>query len=147
LKFIIKGDPHPQGRPRGMRMGKAIRIYEATKDRKWKQDAAKQIIAQLPIDESRPLFRSGVPVRVMVQFCFTCPKSDHRKREPKGTRWHAKKPDIDNLIKSVLDAANGILWADDGQVVWLSASKYILAQDDEEPHTSLTVDPLSELET
>ena len=28
-------------------------------------------------------------------------------------------PDVDNLAKAVLDACNGLLWADDGQVVEL----------------------------
>ena len=33
------------------------------------------------------------------------------------------KPDIDNVIKAVLDGLNGVAYADDSQVVALSASK------------------------
>lgn len=43
-----------------------------------------------------------------------------------------RKSDIDNLIKSVLDALNGIVYKDDRQVVWLEAS---LFQDAEESTT------------
>jgi Holliday junction resolvase RusA-like endonuclease len=33
------------------------------------------------------------------------------------------RPDLDNYVKAVLDAANGILWKDDGQIVELNAYK------------------------
>ena len=38
---------------------------------------------------------------------------------PKDTR-----PDVDNGIKSLLDALNGLAWEDDGQVVKITAEKY-----------------------
>ena len=36
----------------------------------------------------------------------------------------AKKPDIDNVIKSILDALNGVAYHDDTQVVAVFAEKY-----------------------
>jgi len=51
-------------------------------------------------------------------------------RPPKGDRsvWgqkHTKKSgDIDNFIKAVLDAGNGVLWDDDCRVYHVEASKY-----------------------
>lgn len=56
------------------------------------------------------------PVLLNVSFVYVKPK-----REKKVYR--AKRPDIDNLIKLVLDAGNGILWEDDVQVVSLIANK------------------------
>lgn len=35
----------------------------------------------------------------------------------------ATRPDVDNLIKNVLDALNGVCWKDDGQVTWICACK------------------------
>ena len=139
ITVTIWGEPHPQGRPRASRQGGFARVHEATPDTKWKRDAAKQIIAQLPTDRSRPVFRSGLPLRVSILSVFACPKSDYRKREPKPVRWHAKTRDVDNLAKIVLDAATGVLWYDDGQVVRLTAAKIIGRQDDE-PRTILTVE-------
>jgi Holliday junction resolvase RusA-like endonuclease len=40
-----------------------------------------------------------------------------------GAIKHIKKPDTDNLLKAVLDGLNGIAWADDSQVIRVSASK------------------------
>ncbi len=37
--------------------------------------------------------------------------------------WTKKRADIDNLAKLVLDAANGVIWADDSQVWALRALK------------------------
>jgi len=40
-----------------------------------------------------------------------------------GDLEHTGKPDLDNLAKLVLDAANGILWDDDSQIIKLHLSK------------------------
>ena len=141
ITVTIMGEPHPQGRPRASRLGGFARVHEATVDTKWKRDARKQIICQLPVDDSRPIFRSGIPLNVTILSVFKCPKSDHRKREPKPVRWHIKTRDVDNLAKIVLDAATGILWYDDGQVVILTASK-IIGQQGDKPRTIMTVEPV-----
>ena len=136
ITITIMGEPHPQGRPRCRKEGRFAKPYQHRKDADWKRDAAKQIIAQN--DESRPVFRSGIPLRVEIIFEFSCPKTDHRKRKPKPMRWHVKKKDIDNLAKAILDAANGILWDDDGQIVILDCRKVIAAQG-HEPRTTMRV--------
>jgi len=138
ISITIEGEPHPQRRPRAYRMGRGVRIHEHQSDIDYKKDAAKQIIAQLPTDVSRPVFRSGVALNVRLSFHFSCPKADRRKRNPRGWRWHTKKKDLDNLAKATLDAANGILWADDGQIVALHLYKVIAGQDDP-PKTTITV--------
>jgi len=49
-----------------------------------------------------------------------------------------RKPDIDNLCKSVLDALNGLMWLDDAQVCRLTASKWYAASG-EKAHTRVSV--------
>ena len=46
------------------------------------------------------------------------PKRDKGKALP-----HTKKPDLDNLEKAVMDAANGVVVQDDSQVCWKMSSK------------------------
>lgn len=43
--------------------------------------------------------------------------------KPSAPAWPATKPDVDKLERAVLDALTGVLWADDSQVVMLSADK------------------------
>ncbi len=61
---------------------------------------------------------------VTIEAIYTCPKSWSKKKtlehlgQPKGT-----KPDIDNVVKGVLDGLNGYAYEDDNQVVQLTAVK------------------------
>ena len=47
-----------------------------------------------------------------------------RARRLSGEHRPTVKPDLDNYIKSTLDALNGILWTDDARIVDLHAHKY-----------------------
>lgn len=48
--------------------------------------------------------------------------SKKKKNEMVG-QYKVTKPDIDNLIKTVLDACNGHLWKDDNQITEITSSK------------------------
>jgi crossover junction endodeoxyribonuclease RusA len=59
------------------------------------------------------------PVEVEIDFTLPRPKS---ARGP--NQYPAKRPDLDKLVRAVLDAlTDGGAWADDGQVVTLTAGK------------------------
>lgn len=60
-------------------------------------------------------------IGVTVWFYMPIPKSLSGKVDP--GQYHTKKPDIDNLIKGLFDAANGILWIDDNRVVDMTVFK------------------------
>jgi Holliday junction resolvase RusA-like endonuclease len=67
---------------------------------------------------ARNAMASGIPVltgplEIDISFAF---QGDWLKQ-------HTKKPDVDNCVKSVLDALNGIVWEDDAQIVSLLARK------------------------
>ena len=63
-----------------------------------------------------PYFKDG-PVSIYLQFNLLKPKS--AKRDHPYVR-----PDIDKLSRAVLDALSGVVYADDKQVVKLTASKH-----------------------
>jgi len=44
-------------------------------------------------------------------------------RKPRKTRLLIPKPDIDNYMKAIFDACNGLLWKDDTLVAHVQASK------------------------
>jgi len=57
-------------------------------------------------------------LEVRLDFLFHRPKS-----LPKKIRYHTKKPDVDNLAKSVLDSMEGIIYVNDSQVISLKVTK------------------------
>ena len=76
------------------------------------------------------------PIEAEIAFIFPRLKSaTSTAREVKATR-----PDIDNLIKAILDGLNGLGFSDDGQVVQITASKWYAAAD-EEAHVEVKLCP------
>lgn len=59
---------------------------------------------------------------IKIDFFYEIPKSWNKSKK-ENTKWHKVKPDIDNLIKSVMDSLNGIVYKDDCQVVMIQARK------------------------
>lgn len=63
---------------------------------------------------------------VSLVFWLPIPKSFNRNKKKavlEGFVKHTTRPDLDNLEKFVLDAANGVLWADDSKIIKLSSEK------------------------
>ena len=74
------------------------------------------------------------PIRLDLVFVMPRPtKRDGRKHKHAFRYPHAIKPDLDNLIKSVVDALTGLLWRDDKQIFSVTASKHV-ASAVEQPH-------------
>lgn len=116
IKFYTK--PVPKGRPRFS--FKARRVYtdaKTSKDEKSLQIEMLKYLSQVPTNVSH--------VEVMVSFSYK------GKPGPKTTR-----PDLDNNIKQILDAGNGILWRDDALVTKITAEKIWHPS---ESHTTLSV--------
>jgi Holliday junction resolvase RusA-like endonuclease len=64
------------------------------------------------------------PVGVHVVFTMPKPKSAPKRRHV----WPAKKPDLDKLLRGVLDAATYAgVWVDDSQVVMATCSKHYVS--------------------
>ena len=59
------------------------------------------------------------PIRLSVTAFFSIPKSwtlSQKAKAMSGALRHTKRPDLSNIIKSVEDALNGIVYADDAQI-------------------------------
>lgn len=78
------------------------------------------------------------PIEIEVAFVLERPKNLCWKTKPMPREWHTKKPDADNLVKSLADALTGILWRDDAQICVKRLAKYVAAGD-EPPHVEVRV--------
>lgn len=120
ISFEVNGEPKGKGRPRFARMGNFVRTYTDNKTITAEssiREAFKSIHGKLsPID--------GKSVSIDIECHMPIPKSlSNKKREALISTEHMKKPDIDNLCKSVLDALNGEAYIDDSLISELICRK------------------------
>lgn len=78
------------------------------------------------------------PVLMDIDFVFPRPRTMVWKTKDMPRLRHSKKPDRDNLEKSVMDALSGLLWIDDAQVCDGSIRKFI-ASADEKPGVKIRI--------
>lgn len=65
-------------------------------------------------------------LELQVESVLAIPASWSKRKQDEATRGllsHVSRPDVDNLGKLVMDAANGVLWHDDAQLVSVTLSK------------------------
>jgi len=121
VKLTIYGEPIPQGRPRFTRTGHA---YDPQRSQNYKQLVRFWVTQHLKkIDGWKPYENA---LCVDLTFYLGIPSSWSQKKRIQAIQGEirpTKKPDTDNLCKSVLDSCNGLLWVDDSIITDLSARK------------------------
>lgn len=133
INFFVPGTPKPQGSKRAFihpTTKRPVMIEDNTKTRDWRGDV-KWFAQQQP--DVTPTEKA---VRVHVHFIMPRPKSTPKT---KPTPRAVKKPDIDKMLRAILDALTGTLWRDDSQVTHLTGAKRI-AEIDEQPGARISVE-------
>lgn len=126
VTFWVDGTPGPQGSKkyvghRATRPGHSVPVLleSSNKVRPWRDAVTRAATYNYrgipPIDG---------PVRIRIDFALHRPKS-----LPARTIHMIKKPDLDKLIRSTLDALSGVAFADDNRVVDIRATKHYAADD------------------
>lgn len=121
VAFNVPGKPVGKGRPRAARRGKGITLYTPEKTATYESTVA--LFASQAM-AGRPLI-SG-PVDVVMRVVLPIPASwSIRKKDhaTDGIVMPTTKPDMDNVVKAIFDAINGVVWNDDTQVVDLLVRK------------------------
>ena len=119
VTFMVDAVPVPKGRPRFRSMGKFVQTYTDSKTRDFEALIAEH--AKIAMGDMEPL---ETPLSVFLHFSLPIPASATKKvREALLAAPHTKKPDIDNLCKSVLDGMANIVFKNDGQIASLHAKK------------------------
>lgn len=122
IEFTVHGIPVPQGSKKVF--GKAVVETNEARLRPWRQEvaaaAAEAMAGREPLHE---------PVIVIFNFCLPRPKGHYGTGRNAGTlkpsapEFSASKPDLDKLVRAVLDALTGVAFRDDAQVAHLHAEK------------------------
>lgn len=137
IKLIILGEPVAQHRPRITTAGKFPRMYKTASDTNYREKLyweAKQL-------KMKPIPRP-TPICVDLKVFRAIPKSlsqSKRLLAAEGVILPTTKPDIDNYVKQVFDAFNGLIWEDDAQIVTVHARKFY----GEIPHLDIEIDTIN----
>jgi Holliday junction resolvase RusA-like endonuclease len=118
ITVTIRGPAVAKGRPRFTRKGFA---YSPAKTRKY--EAHGRLAAQLAMGDQPPL---ASPVCLTVLIELPIPASWSKRRHAAavvGSICPTSRPDIDNYLKSAMDAINGIVVADDSLIVKATLEK------------------------
>ena len=123
LRFTVPGEPCAQGRPRFTTAGGYVRAYDPAKSRNYK--AFVKYIATHEAQKQDWKY-TELPLAVSVAAYLPIAASKSKKFKAAalaGIELPTKKPDVDNIFKTVTDAMSGILYKDDKQIVQAEIKK------------------------
>ena len=139
IKFTYHGEAVGKGRPRVSRRGNYVHTYTPEKTRAFEDAIRFEFMAsnceQMPVYDREKTLKANILIGTSI------PKSMPKYKQALcRCRMIAptKKPDIDNILKSVFDALNGYAFADDVQIVKVIAEKVYA----DEPFVEVTIDEL-----
>lgn len=128
IAFHVPGRPAPQGSKR--HVGRGILIESSKAVGPWRERVA---LAAHGVMAGRPLISDAVVVRLA--FVMPRPQSAPKRSTPAAS----KRPDIDKLVRAVLDAITDVVLTDDSLIVDLRATKR-LAESGEAPGVNVVVE-------
>ena len=115
VQYSVPGEPRGKGRPRFAKRGNFVKTYTDAKTASYEDQI--RFYALKAMGDSKVI--EGA-VRVFVSIRMAVPKSYSNKRREaclNGLEKPLKKPDWDNVAKSICDAMNGVIYVDDTQIV------------------------------
>lgn len=135
VHFIIPGRPVGKGRPRFTRNGhcwtpdKTVAYERDIKLAYWETYGRKK-------------YEEGKALAITIVLYYPRPKSMakyKRRMAQKGVLRPTVKPDVDNVIKAILDALNGVAFEDDRQIVQVECEKWYDITEENEGFASVTI--------
>jgi len=111
VSFVIPGAPVPKGRARVTRFG----THTPKRTRAYEHDV--RLLARAAVGMAQP-YEGALHLDLIayLPIAKSWPKWKQAAARA-GTLQPISKPDLDNIEKAVTDACNGVLYADDGQIV------------------------------
>lgn len=123
IYFVVPGEVVGKGRPRFSTVNGYGRAYTPKKTLSYEKSVRTAYLEEYPT--GLLTWQDKEPLEMIVNAYFEIPKSASKKAKQKMLleQFPTKKPDADNIIKSIADALNGIAYADDSQIVSATVHK------------------------
>lgn len=122
--FTIDGEVVGKMRPKATAFGGHARVYTPAKQINNENWIRMEYLRQAKEKEFNGF--GDKPLRIEIYLHLHVPKSLSKKKHEEalsGKLMATKKPDLDNIEKTILDALNNVAFDDDRQVVSLHAAK------------------------
>lgn len=122
IEFTYYGEIRGKGRPRFRSCGKFVQTYtdKSTKD-------YEMSLKEAYLNAKQETYFGDTPLEMELEIYQAVPKSTSKKKTEemlKGLIRPTKKPDVDNILKSVCDSLNSIAYTDDTQIISIKAVKH-----------------------
>lgn len=134
VSFTVPGVAVPKGRPKFARRGNFTVAYTPEKTVSFEN-----LVKSRADDAMNGQEMTLCPVQAIVNIYLPIPTSWPKKFKEMtlaGLVAPTKKPDMDNIVKALFDAMNGIVFKDDSQVVFAMIRKIYSPT----PHTEVTIE-------
>ena len=117
VDFTVDGVPVGKGRPKFARRGNFVTAYTPAKTKTYEEQVA--LVSQNAMKTENKVICPS-PVQLNMDIFVPIPKSwskIKRERALNGVEYPTTKPDSSNILKSIEDAMNGIVFEDDKQII------------------------------
>ena len=121
IMFTVYGHPVAKGRPRFSTRGKFPVAYTPEKTKTYETEVG--MMARAAMGASEVL--EGA-LETFIYVTFPVPPSYSKKRTEaclNNTEKHTKRPDLDNVIKAVIDGMDKIVFNNDSQITSIHSTK------------------------
>ena len=121
IMFTVYGNPVAKGRPRFAKRGNFVQTYTPEKTKTYETEVAMMASAAMGASEAL----EGA-LEAFIYVTYAVPASYSKKRSEaclSGLEKHTKKPDLDNVVKSVVDGMDKIVFLNDSQITSIHATK------------------------
>lgn len=135
IYFIVEGEIVGKGRPRVTTRGGFARAYTPKRTVDCENRIRAAYLNEYPIGMK---WKSKEPLEIVINVYFEIPKSATKKAREQmilGYVRPTKKPDADNLMKTICDSLNGLCFQDDSQIVEATINKWYAV----EPKAEITI--------
>lgn len=127
IEFFVAGDPVAKGSAKAFfnrKTGRAMVVQtNAEKQKPWAS-----MISYIAQQRGLQPYYSGIVITLA--FKLRRPRFHFKGDGSLSSRaelYHSKRPDLDKLVRTVLDALTGLAWLDDSQVCQIEATKQYAA--------------------
>jgi Holliday junction resolvase RusA-like endonuclease len=137
IEFVVPGPPRGKGRHRMTRTGHS---YTPQDTMMYENLIKSSFLSSFPPNGG---YEDRITLTVVAFFAI--PKSASKKKKVDmacAMIQPTKKPDVDNILKVVCDALNGVAWKDDAQIT----EAFVYKEYDENPHLTVSIDYLVDAE-